>query len=73
MLRTLRSHALPSKGAPTAPVGTPYPEFVAYHFLNAHGQLMAMEEDGENTAKFLKEGFSVDGSSIKGMSKVEKR
>ncbi len=49
-----------------------YPEFVAYHFLNASGELMAMEEDGMNTEKFLKEGFNVDGSSIKGMAKVEK-
>ena len=48
------------------------PDFVSYHFLNARGELMAMEEDGENTAKFLKEGFSVDGSSIKGMTRVEK-
>lgn len=33
---------------------------------------MAMEESGKNTEKFLKEGFTVDGSSIKGMSSVEK-
>jgi glutamine synthetase len=33
---------------------------------------MAMEESGKNTEKFLKEGFTVDGSSIKGMSTVEK-
>ena len=33
---------------------------------------MAMEEDGNSTEKFLKEGFTVDGSSIKGMSSVEK-
>jgi len=49
-----------------------YPEFVAYHFLNASGELMSMEEDGLNTEKFLKEGLSVDGSSIKGMAQVEK-
>ena len=49
-----------------------YPEFVAYHFLNASGELMCMEEDGLNTEKFLKEGFNVDGSSIKGMAQVEK-
>lgn len=49
-----------------------YPEFVAYHFLNADGELMCMEEDGKSTEKFLKEGFNVDGSSIKGMSAIEK-
>lgn len=49
-----------------------YPEFVAYHFLNADGRLQAMEEDGNNTEKFLKEGFTVDGSSIKGMMSVER-
>lgn len=50
-----------------------YPEFVAYHFLNAHGELLAIEEDGNNTEKFLKEGgLSVDGSSIKGMLSVER-
>lgn len=50
-----------------------YPEFVAYHFLNARGELVAMEEDGENTEKILKEGgFNVDGSSIQGMLSVEK-
>jgi glutamine synthetase len=48
-----------------------YPDFVAYHFLNARGELMAMEEDGGNTDKFLKEGLSVDGSSIPGMLSVE--
>jgi len=51
---------------------TEYPDFVAYHFLNASGELMCMEEDGKSTAKFLKEGFNVDGSSIKGMAQVEK-
>lgn len=49
-----------------------YPEFVAYHFLNIDGELMCMEEDGKSTEKFLKEGFNVDGSSIKGMAHVEK-
>ncbi len=49
-----------------------YPEFVGYHFLNADGQLMCMEEDGQSTEKFLNEGLNVDGSSIKGMSQVEK-
>eukprot|EP00826_Nyctotherus_ovalis_P059415 TRINITY_DN825_c0_g1_i2.p1 TRINITY_DN825_c0_g1~~TRINITY_DN825_c0_g1_i2.p1 ORF type:complete len:423 (+),score=167.28 TRINITY_DN825_c0_g1_i2:119-1387(+) len=49
-----------------------YPDFVAYHFLNASGEMMAMEEDGGSTEKFLKLGLNVDGSSIKGMSKVEK-
>jgi glutamine synthetase len=50
-----------------------YPEFVAYHFLNALGELLAIEEDGNNTENFLKEGgLSVDGSSIKGMLSVEK-
>lgn len=49
-----------------------YPEFVAYHFLNIDGDLMCMEEDGKSTEKFLKEGFNVDGSSIKGMAQVEK-
>ena len=49
-----------------------YPEFVAYHFLNADGQVMAMEEDGKSTERFLQEGFNVDGSSIKGMARVEK-
>lgn len=49
-----------------------YPPFVAYHFLNANGELMAMEEDGLSTEKFLAEGLSVDGSSIKGMAQVEK-
>lgn len=49
-----------------------YPEFVAYHFLNAKGELMSMEEDGGNTEKFLKEGLNVDGSSIKGMAQVER-
>eukprot|EP00831_Metopus_contortus_P062293 TRINITY_DN5435_c0_g1_i4.p1 TRINITY_DN5435_c0_g1~~TRINITY_DN5435_c0_g1_i4.p1 ORF type:complete len:443 (-),score=97.90 TRINITY_DN5435_c0_g1_i4:45-1373(-) len=49
-----------------------FPEFVSYHFLNADGQLCCMEEDGLNTEKFLKEGFNVDGSSIKGMMSVEK-
>lgn len=49
-----------------------YPDFVAYHFLNARGELMAMEEDGKNTDKFLHEGgFNVDGSSIPGMLSVE--
>jgi glutamine synthetase len=49
-----------------------YPEFVAYHFLNVDGKLMCMEEDGKSTEKFLKEGFNVDGSSIRGMASVEK-
>mmetsp|Transcript_28967 Transcript_28967/g.67760 ORF Transcript_28967/g.67760 Transcript_28967/m.67760 type:complete len:458 (+) Transcript_28967:331-1704(+) len=49
-----------------------YPDFVAYHFLNAFGELMAMEEDGSNTQKFLEQGLSVDGSSIRGMASVEK-
>ncbi len=49
-----------------------HPEFVSYHFLNADGKLMCMEEDGLSTDKFLKEGLNVDGSSIKGMSQVEK-
>lgn len=50
-----------------------YPEFVAYHFLNANGELVSMEEDGGNTEKFLKQGLSVDGSSIGGgVSSVEK-
>ena len=49
-----------------------YPPFIAYHFLNIDGELMAMEESGKNTEKFLREGFTVDGSSIKGMSTVEK-
>ena len=50
-----------------------YPDFVAYHFLNAKGELMAMEEDGANTDRFLKDGgFEVDGSSIAGISRVEK-
>jgi len=50
-----------------------FPDFVAYHFLNARGELMAMEEDGDSTEKILKEGgFNVDGSSIKGMLSVEK-
>jgi glutamine synthetase len=49
-----------------------YPEFVAYHFLDIDGKLMCMEEDGKSTEKFLKEGFNVDGSSIKGMASVEK-
>lgn len=49
-----------------------YPDFVAYHFLNANGELVAMEEVGERTENFLKSGVSVDGSSIKGMAKVEK-
>jgi glutamine synthetase len=48
-----------------------YPEFVSYHFLNASGELMAMEEDGQHTETFLREGLHVDGSSIKGMSSVE--
>jgi len=52
--------------------GKKHPEFVAYHFLNANGELCAMEEDGGSTDKFLKEGLNVDGSSIKGMAKVEK-
>jgi glutamine synthetase len=38
----------------------------------AKGELMAMEEDGDTTDKILKEGgFTVDGSSIKGMCTVE--
>jgi glutamine synthetase len=49
-----------------------YPPFVAYHFLNADGKLMAMEEDGLSTEKFLREGLNIDGSSIKGMARVEK-
>ena len=52
--------------------GTVYPNFVAYHFLDASGELMAMEEDGKKTEKILREGLSIDGSSIKGMSTVEK-
>lgn len=48
-----------------------HPEFVAYHFLNADGDLMCMEEDGKSTDKFLKDGLNVDGSSIKGMCTVE--
>lgn len=48
-----------------------YPEFVAYHFCNARGELMAMQEDGLNTEKFLQNGFSIDGSSV-GMASVEK-
>lgn len=55
-----------------APKPKEYPNFVAYHFLNIDGKLMAMEEDGKSTDKFLKEGFNVDGSSIKGMANVEK-
>jgi glutamine synthetase len=54
------------------PVKKEHPEFVAYHFLNADGALMCMEEDGKSTDKFLKEGLNVDGSSIKGMCKIEK-
>jgi len=49
-----------------------YPSIVAYHFLNIDGELMCMEESGKSTEKFLKEGFTIDGSSIKGMSSVEK-
>lgn len=49
-----------------------YPDFVAFHYLNASGELFAMEEDGILTEKNLKDGISVDGSSIKGMSDVEK-
>jgi len=49
-----------------------YPPFIAYHFLNIDGELMAMEESGKNTEKFIKDGFTIDGSSIKGMSSVEK-
>lgn len=49
-----------------------FPDFVAYHFLNANGELVAMEEDGGNTEKFLVSGFNVDGSSIAGMADVEK-
>ena len=48
-----------------------HPDFVAYHFLDANGELMAMEEDGEKTEKILKEGLNVDGSSVKGLSMVE--
>jgi glutamine synthetase len=48
-----------------------YPEFVAYHFLNSKGELMAMEEDGRETERYLQEGFTVDGSSI-GMTSVER-
>ena len=45
-----------------------YPDFVAYHFVDAEGNLVAMEEDGGSTEKILSEGgISVDGSSIKGM------
>jgi len=49
-----------------------YPDFVAYHFLNADGELVAMEEDGGRTEDFLKSGLDVDGSSIKGMARVER-
>ena len=31
-----------------------------------------MEESGKSTEKFLKDGFTIDGSSIKGMASVEK-
>lgn len=48
----------------------PY-NFMAYHFLDASGNLKAMEEDGSKTEKFIREGFNVDGSSIKGMAQVE--
>jgi len=45
-----------------------FPDFVAYHFVDAEGHLVAMEEDGGSTEKILSEGgLSVDGSSIKGM------
>lgn len=68
MMRSIL-HPSGSKGNPRRQ----YPEFVAYHFLNARGELIAMEEDGASTEKFLKEGgLSVDGSSIKGMLSVEK-
>ena len=63
------------RGSPSTQSGSAkkHPEFVAYHFLNARGELLAMEEDGEKTEKILKEGgFNVDGSSIKGMLTVEK-
>lgn len=46
-----------------------YPDFVTYHFLNPKGELKAMEEDGEKTEKILKQGLSVDGSSV-GVSNV---
>ena len=48
-----------------------YPEFVSYHFLSPHGNLLSMVEDGKNTEKFLREGFNIDGSSI-GVANVEK-
>ncbi|KAL3920928.1 MAG: hypothetical protein SGILL_003018 [Bacillariaceae sp.] len=55
----------------TPPHLTKYPEFVAYHFLDPSGKLLAMVEDGNNTDKFLQEGLNIDGSSI-GVATVEK-
>lgn len=49
-----------------------YPDFVAYHYLNANGELLSMEENGNRTEKNLKGGLNVDGSSITGMCNVEK-
>lgn len=49
-----------------------YPDFVCFHFLDANGELKSMEEFGPNVPKFIKEGLNVDGSSIAGMSKIEK-
>ena len=58
----MKSHTL------TVNKGNTFPEFVAYHFVDAEGNLVAMEEDGGSTEKILSEGgLSVDGSSIKGM------
>lgn len=76
MIRSLLPphHPLPHIHMKTnVPQKTKYPEFVAYHFLNVRGELMAMEEDGASTEMILTTGgFSVDGSSIAGMSFVEK-
>lgn len=47
-----------------------YPDFVAYHFVNPDGELLAMEGDGSNTLKVLQNGLSIDESSV-GFAKVE--
>ena len=58
--------------APTCVFRSKLTTCIGFHFLNADGRLQAMEEGSGKLKKYMKEGLSVDGSSIKGMMSVEK-